>query len=175
MVKNKQINLISEERRTFDLQAVSKMLRPLAKNLLGRYGFTEVDLLENWNDIAGDMADYTLPKQINFKKGTRTNGELSIEVPSGAFAVELQHREKFMLAKINAYFGYDAVSRLKIIQNAEIPIQDIDNVGKSQKILVTADEENYIQSLSEGVEDSALQNRLVSLGRCVFSYNKDKK
>ena len=173
--KNKEINLISEERRTFDLQSVSRMLKPLAKNLLGKYGFTEVDLLANWKQIAGDMAEYTLPKNLQFSKGSKVNGVLNIEVPSGAFAIELQHREKFILAKINAFLGYDAVGKLKIVQNVEMPIQDIDDVGKSQKILVTEEEENYIHLLSEGLDNQELQERLVSLGRCVISNNKDKK
>lgn len=173
--KNKQINLISDERRTFDLQSVSRMLKPFAKNLLGKYGFTEVDLLANWNEIAGEMAEYTLPKNLQYPKGNKINGVLNVEVPSGAFALELQHREKFILAKINAFFGYEAVGKLKIVQNIEMPIQDVGDVGKSQKILVTEEEENYIQSLGEGVNNQDLQNRLISLGRCIMSNNKDKK
>lgn len=173
--KTKDINLISEERRTHDLQSVAKMLRPLAKNLLGKNGFTEVDLLTNWQEIAGEeMASYTLPRQIKHKSGEKTGGVLVLEVPSGAFALELQHREKFLLAKINAYFGYQAVAQIRIIQNAELSFADTvaDDVQGGQKTLVSEDEENYINSLSEGIENSDLQQKLISLGRCIVSNNK---
>lgn len=173
MIKNsKQINLISEERRTQDLLSVAKMLKPLAKNLLGKNGFTEVDLLANWYEIAGEMAEYTLPKHISYQKNNRTNGILSIEVPSGAFALELQHREKFIVAKINAYFGYDAVAKIKILQNAEMPLQDVDDVGNVEKMLVTEEEENYIKKLSDGICNQELQIQLERLGQKIFYSNK---
>ncbi len=170
--KSKQINLISEERRTQDLLSVAKMLKPLAKNLLGKNGFTEVDLLANWYEIAGEMAEYTLPKHISYQKNNRDNGVLSVEVPSGAFALELQHREKFIVAKINAYFGYNAVAKIKIMQNAEMPVQDVDDVGNAQKVLVTEEEENYIRELSEGICSKELQIQLERLGKKIINSNK---
>ncbi|MBE6452023.1 MAG: DUF721 domain-containing protein [Alphaproteobacteria bacterium] len=173
MKKNK--NLISEERRTHDLLSVAKMMKPLAKNLLGKYGFTELELLANWLEIAGDLAEYTLPKNLFFTKGQKTNGTLVVEVLSGAFALELQHREKLMLSKINMFFGYEAVAHLKIVQNNEMPIQDIDDVGNSQKVLVSDEEENYIQSISYGLENQELKTRLISLGRHIIGNNKGKK
>lgn len=173
--KTKDINLISEERRTHDLQSVAKMLRPLAKNLLGKNGFTEIDLLSNWSEIVGEeMAAYTLPQQIKHKSGEKAGGVLCLEVPSGAFALELQHREKFLIAKINAYFGYPAVAQIRIIQNAELGLAEMtdDDMQGEQKTLVSEAEENYIRDLSEGIENSELQQKLISLGRCIVSNNK---
>lgn len=172
MIKNKQINLISEERRTQDLLSVAKMLKPLATKLLGKNGFTEVDLLTNWHEIAGDIAEYTLPKYISFQKNKRIDGVLNVEVPSGAFALELQHREKFIIAKINAFFGYNAVARIKILQNAEIQLQDVDDVRNNQKMLVTEEEENYIKELSDGICNKELQIQLERLGKHIINSNK---
>ncbi|MBE6444681.1 MAG: DUF721 domain-containing protein [Alphaproteobacteria bacterium] len=175
MKKNSTKTFISEERRTHDLLAVGKMLKPLAKNLLGSNGFSEIDLLSNWNDIAGDMAEYTLPIGISYPKGSKQGGTIQIEVPGGAFALELQHREKLILSKINSFLGYNAVSSIKITQNINFPIKDIEDVGNIQKNLVTTEEENYIIDLSKDINNQDLKNRIVSLGKRVVSNNKEKK
>ncbi len=176
--KDKQISLISEERRTHDLQSVAKMLKPLAKNLLGKKGFTEIDILTNWADIVGEeTAAYTLPGHISFKRGENSGGVLHIEVPSGAFALELQHREKMVITRINAYFGYPAVGAIRIAQNSELrfAVPEDEDVQGKEKTLVTEAEENYIRKLSDGVENSELQQKLISLGRCIVSSNKGEK
>lgn len=172
--KDKKINLISEERRTHDLQSVAKMMMPLAKNLLGKKGFTEIELLSNWQEIVGDdIASYTLPKQIIAAKGNKDGGCLRIEVPSGAFALELQLREKIIREKINFYFGYQAISNISIIQNSELSFSDdVQDMQGGQKILVTKEEENYIKDLSDGVENPNLRQKLIELGRSIISNNK---
>ena len=97
-------------------------------------------------------------------------------VPGGAFALELQHRENVILSKVNTYFGYWAVSQLKIIQNSELKLDDDEDKFKDkQKTLVTKEEENYIKILSEEVENPALQEMLKKLGRSVISNNKGEK
>ncbi|MBR6663611.1 MAG: DUF721 domain-containing protein [Alphaproteobacteria bacterium] len=175
MKKNKDKILISEERRTHDLLAVGKMLKPLAQSLLGSNGFVEIDLLSNWNDIAGDMAEYTLPKGISYPKGSKQNGTIQIEVPGGAFALELQHREKLILSKINSFLGHNTITSIKIIQNANFPINDIEDVGNVQKNLVTSAEENYIIDLSKDISNQGLKDRIISLGKCVVGNNKEKE
>lgn len=172
MTKKEKI-FISDERKTFDLQAVSRTIMPLAKAMLGKKGFVEVDLIANWGDIAGqELAAYSVPQRLEFRRGEKNNGILHVAVPGGAFALELQHREKIIIGKVNAFFGYNAVAALKIMQNADIPVKDAENVKTSQKTLVSEAEENYIKDLSGGVQNSALQEVLQRLGRSVISNNK---
>ena len=97
-------------------------------------------------------------------------------MPSGAFALEIQHREKFILEKINTYFGYNAVSQLKIIQNSGLDIESLTSIHQppEKKTLVTGEEENYINSLAEEVSSPLLKEILVKLGKSVFSDNKSE-
>ncbi|MBQ7284888.1 MAG: DUF721 domain-containing protein [Alphaproteobacteria bacterium] len=162
------------ERRTHDLLSVSSMLMPLAKKILGKKGFVEVDILTNWPQIVGDeLAEYVLPQSIDFPKGERNNGVLRVSVSGGGFALELQHREKNVIQKINAYFGYAAVASLRIVQNAaqEYNTQK-QRVERVQKNLVSVDEEFYIKDLSAGIKNSALQEILERVGRCIVGHNK---
>lgn len=166
----------SSERRTHDLQSVSAMLRPLAKKILGRKGFVEIDILTNWEHIVGEeLAAFALPQSIDFRRGEKTGGVLKVAVPGGAFALELQHREKSVIQKINAYFGYVAVASLKIIQNAAPEYQTRrERVESVQKNVVSKQEEIYIKELSAGVKSTALQDVLERLGRQIIGHNKEE-
>lgn len=166
----------SAERTTHDLQPVSLMLMPLAKKVLGKKGFVETDILTDWKHIVGEeLASFVWPQSIDFRKGERNNGVLKVCVPSGAFALELQLREKSIIQKINTYFGYATVSSLRIIQNStSMNEQKSERVESEQKKVVSAQEEIYIKELSSGIKNSALQTMLERLGICVICDNKEK-
>lgn len=153
------------------------MILPWVKQVLGKRGFVEIDILTNWQKIVGEeLAEFVLPQSIDFKRGERSNGVLKVAVPSGAFALELQHRERTIIQKINTYFGYAAVSSLKILQNSGLEYGTVkDNVESVQKSLVTQEEEIYIKDLSSGIKNAALQEVLERLGRSIVSNNKGEE
>ena len=173
-MKNKK-EIFTDERKTGDLQNISGVLLPLAKKLVGKKAFAEADVICNWGDIVGnDVASYSKPLKIDFKKGERTGGTLYVETYGGAFALELQTKSKFLIDKVNVFFGYQAVQQLKIVQNS----RQIDKVScdviKPQKMLVTDEEENYIEKVSSGLNSEGLSDVLQRLGRAVFNDNKKK-
>lgn len=175
-MKKEKAVIISDERKTRDLMSVSSALRAFSKAVLGRKGFVETDIITGWNNIVGtELAECSQPDRIEFKRGEKNNGILVVNVPSGAFALELQHRENFILSKVNSYFGYNAVSKLKIIQNGAFKLKDEEPVQRAEKTLVSPEEENYIRTLSREVENEALQEVLEKLGRMVISSNKGEK
>ena len=166
-----------EERQTYDLTALSKMIAPLTKRLFGKKGFIEVDILSNWDKIVGEeLAEYSFPQKIDFKKEQRNNGVLHLQVPSGAFALEIQHREKFILEKVNAYFGYNAVASIRIVQNSALELrEDRYEFDEPKTNLVTKDEENYINCLAEDIKSSKLKEILIKLGHSIFNDNHKEK
>ena len=88
----------ASERKTRDLTALSKTILPITKNIFGKKGFMEIEILTNWDKIVGEeLADYSFPQKIDFKRGEKNNGVLHLQVPSGAFALEIQHRERYIL------------------------------------------------------------------------------
>ena len=94
-----------DDRKTKDLQPLTFSLMPLAKKLFGKKGFVEIDIITNWAEIVGEnLARYSIPQKIHFPLNSRNNGCLYLDVMSGAFAVEIQHREKYIIDKINMYF-----------------------------------------------------------------------
>ena len=167
--------IFTTERKTGDLKNISGVLEPLAKKLIGKKAFAEADVVCNWENIAGkDTASYSKPSKIEFKKDERTGGTLFIETYSGAFALELQTKSKILIDKVNVFFGYNAVSNIKIIQNSKPSINLVQDVIKEQKVLVTDEEENYIEMATEGLESENLSDVLKKLGRAIFNDNKKR-
>ena len=118
-----------------------------------------------------ELAKYSLPQKICFNKNEKTGGTLQLIVLSGAFAMEIKQREPQILSQINTYFGYNVVTKLKIIQNScpenfLLNKKPIDNV---KKILVSAEEQNYITEIIKDVDNSNLREHLENLGKAVFS------
>ena len=169
-------NIFTDERKTGDLQNISGVLLPLAKKLVGKKAFAEADVICNWVEIAGkDVASYSKPLRIDFKKGERCGGTLYVETYGGAFALELQSKSKFLIDKVNVFFGYQAVQQLKIVQNSK-QVDDVSqDVIKPQKILVTAEEENYIEQASNGLNSEGLKIVLQRLGYAIFNDNKKRE
>ena len=174
-MEKKKNDLISSEHQSKGFENLSATMAPFVKKLLGAKGMAEVEILSNWKDIVGeDLAKYSLPQRIEFKAGIRNNGTLHLMAASGGFAMEIQHRATLILEKINTFFGYQAVSRLKLIQNdgfinPEITAKHEDNLEKK---LVTEEEQNYIDNITEDIQHEELKNNLKKLGESIFSAKK---
>lgn len=165
--------IVSGQRKTGDLQNMGKILGPLARKMLGKKAFAEADILCNWPEIAGEeLAAFAIPQKIEFKKGERTGGVLFVKVAGGAFALELQLRSKLLIGRVNMFFGYEAVNRLKIVQNPAVAFKGKTSIHNPEKKLVTEEEETYIKSLSEDIQSSELSEALQRLGCAVMANNK---
>ncbi len=148
---------------------------PLMRRILGKKGMVTADLIALWEQIVGsEMSAYTFPEKVEFLRGERGNGTLRVKVPGGAFALEVQHREKFIVEKINAYFGYNAISKLKIIQDANFARRAVikSNQPAMQKTLVSEEEQNYIMQKVKNISDAELREKLAELGKKVFNQNR---
>ena len=164
---------ITEDNRGGGLNRISSTLLPFAKQLLGKKGFVEIDILTNWDKIVGaELAQYSFPQRIDFKRGEKNNGTLCLSVPTGAFALELKHREKYILDKINTYFGYNAVSGLKIIQNQQLTPLSSPPPPPPSSASLSKEEEKYIENLAEPIDNPKLKTIITKLGKNIF---KDKK
>ena len=167
-----------ENRKSGGLESFSRLLSPLAKNILGKKGFVGTDILFNWEEIVGkDIARFCIPDKIDFKKDQRDNGTLHIITTNGAFATEIKYKESLIIEKINTYFGYRAVSGLKIIQSQNVPQNTPDQITavKIDKTLVSPEEENYIMSLVDSLENNSLKETMIRLGKNIFGNKRKSK
>lgn len=88
-----------------------------------RFGFASVELLTNWAAYAGaDLASFTCPEKLKWSRRNQTDetgkdeGAVLILRVSGARAIEVQHKTPQIIERINAAFGYRAVTAIRICQ-----------------------------------------------------------
>ena len=108
----------SPRSRTYEgLDPLTREVQKLARPLLGQHGFTQVELITHWSDIMGsELAIGVKPVKLTFPAKDRMNGTLHVRTAGGAFAMLLEHQKGRIIERVNTYFGYPAVSNLKIEQ-----------------------------------------------------------
>ena len=169
---------IDKEHHLHDLTSVSEVTLPIAKQILGPRGFMHMDLLTSWSNIVGEnMARYSLPQKIVFPKDLHSDGCLTIMVPAGAFAMEITQNEPQIIDKVNTYFGYPAIKKIKILQNGAP--QDFllgkKPINKIKKSVVTDKEESYITEITKDIKQLELRKIIADLGRAVFMQHKEEE
>jgi len=88
----------------------------LAKRVYGRRGLADGAIAREWTTIVGALiAKHSQPDRITYANRERTEGLLHLRVDHSAMATELQHLEVQLLERINGYFGFKAVARLRFI------------------------------------------------------------
>lgn len=144
----------------------------VTRPILGKRGLAEGDILGHWSSIVGEtVARFAIPERVTFPRGQRDGGELIVRVASGPFATQMQHDAPRIIQRVNAYFGYPAIARIKLFQ-APLPLP-----RKSRHVdLPPLDpvEESELQLSLESVTDPDLRASLERLGRAMRQRAKVK-
>jgi hypothetical protein len=147
-------------------RAIGEFARRLTEKPLGRRGFAEAGLIAEWPVIVGqDQARGSLPLKIAFPAGERSGGTLHVRVASGGLAMEFHHREPLILARINAYFGYGAVTRIRITQGPVPPRPARRKPPPPPEL--PPDREQDLQDRLSAIDDPELRAALARLGRSI--------
>ena len=83
----------------------------------------------------------------------------------GAIALELQHLEPQIVERINGFFGYRAVAKIKLIHAAPLTIQKPAVRPRD----LTMDEELSVMTTTAAVEDEELRATLERFGRSLLA------
>lgn len=170
-MKKVQIH-ISEEPHCKELESLGSIFVPLVKDIMSAEDFVEADILLNWRDIVGqEMASFAYPIKVkyNHRENIRT---LYIEVPVGGFALEMQHKEGYLLEKLNAYFGYKAVHKINISQNIKLKPQIKPMKKAQEEITLNEEEKKYMEDVVADIKDEKLKEILTKLGKSVIVSNR---
>lgn len=95
--------------------AFSNSLLNVIKGFGKKYGFVNVDIIKNWNEIAGDdFSELLIPLKISFPFGQRSNGTLYVRVKKMSVLAIAQYQFPTIIDRINTYFGYPAVKQIRV-------------------------------------------------------------
>lgn len=148
-------------------RSLAASLPEAAKRTLRHHGFAESGIVTDWPAIVGEtLAAHSTPIRLGFPRGKRLEGTLQVSV-SGALALELQHLEPLVLERINGYFGYRAVGRLKLVHDGRKPPPPPATRAAPARDDAKADA--ALPPEIREIEDSALRQALERLGRAVHA------
>lgn len=137
-----------------------------------KFGFEITQILTNWSVIIGEeLADKCLPVKISFPSNKKVDGILYLESNNASSAFEVQLKDKILINKLSTYFGYQAISKIKIKISSKT--QD-DNQNKGIVTKKTFKKEvlkkQELKGIISHVEDEELKHALQKLaGKCFFT------
>ena len=146
---------------------VSRLLDPVIER---RAGMT-MDLLDSWEDIVGTHhAAHSKPEKLNWPRRAGEDdpfepSTLEVACESG-HAIFLQHDSDNVVARVNDYFGFSAVRRLRIVQK---PVSARSSQRQRIQNHQSGETPKHLDDLIKDVKDPDLKQALEKLGRGVFS------
>jgi hypothetical protein len=145
-------------RRLPDL--LGKVLDPASR----RRGLAEAGVLTDWPRIVGEaLAARCQP--VKMTASNRGHGGILHVHVAGSAALELQHSEPQLLERINSYFGYPAVARLRLIRAPlALPRHGPATAAVAAPATLDAAAQAEIEAVVQPVADDALRAALSGLG-----------
>ncbi len=154
-------------RRSFEgLAPLTREIRIVTKPILGTRGFSEVDILENWQDMVGpDLARGIFPEKLTFERDKRVNGTLHVKSAGGAFAMLFEHQKARVIERLNCFFGYPAVAHIKVTQGTlKLSRAPVVELPKS----LTPEEEKALWQQVSHIDDPELRQKTFEVGAAMI-------
>lgn len=146
--------------------ALGARARPLIAKLYQAHAPGRAELLLHWPEIVGaDLARHTEPGTLVPGRGVANNGQLTVTVAGGPAALEIQHQEPQILERINTFFGYRAVGRLKLVQGVLTPR----TVPAAPREAQTEPDPAAAAPLTAKIQAPDLRAALTRLGACILA------
>ena len=160
---------------------MSARLSMATREVLKRQGFADMHILRHWPEIVGrSLAELSAPEKLTFPRGrapsdgrkrARPEGATLTVRIDGAAALEFQHLEPQIIQRINNYYGYGAVQRLKLVQG---PLPMAPRKRRKSFRGLTPEEEQGLNAEVKAVENQQLRESLLNLGRLVMGTIKPR-
>ena len=100
---------------------VAELVPQIGRAAFRRFGFIQASVVTRWHEIVGERhARVCMPEAIRFPLGEKSGGILQLVVLP-AHAPLIQHVIPEIMERVNRFFGYKAVAKLKLRQGAVNP------------------------------------------------------
>jgi hypothetical protein len=110
-----------ERARGGPAKAIADLMPQIGRTAFRRFGFVQSSVVTRWPEIVGEThARVCAPEAIRFPPGEKSDGILQLVVVP-AHAPLIQHVTPEIMDRVNRFFGYAAVSRVKIRQGVVKP------------------------------------------------------
>jgi len=105
-----------ERPRGGEARQIADLMPAIGRTAFRRFGFVQSSVVTRWPEIVGERhARHCMPESIRFPPGEKADGILQLVV-TPAHATIIQHVTPEIMDRVNRFFGYRAVARVKIRQ-----------------------------------------------------------
>lgn len=161
-------------RRMRGFEAASGLLSRRIQKAGESRGFAIARLLTHWPDIAGsDLAALTRPIKVSY--GREGMGATLLLLVSGAHAPLVEMQKERLRSRVNAVYGYNAISRITLSQTAPSGFADgqadFAPAPKPAGRMPAAPLPEAV-AVAEGVADSGLRAALETLAQNVLTRSR---
>ncbi|MEO7914348.1 MAG: DciA family protein [Novosphingobium sp.] len=110
-----------ERPRGGQARAIADLMPEIGRTAFRRFGFVQSSVVTRWPEIVGPRhARVCAPEAIRFPPGEKMDGILELVV-TPAHAPMIQHVVPEIMDRVNRFFGYKAVARVKLRQGVVKP------------------------------------------------------
>ena len=139
----------------------------------GSRGFSQARLLTHWAEVVGPtLAKITRPSKVSFAK--EGFGATLTIFASGAHAPEIQMQLQDIRARVNACYGYNAISRVRITQTDRHGVgfaeDQADFTHESPEPELSQEDKDALGL--DNVNDEGLRVALMTLSKSVLTREK---
>ena len=130
------------------------------KKIISKKGSIYPEILNNWKYMVGkDLFDICYPNK--FKSSNSIRGSTLEVMVNRGLEVDVEYSKKTIINKINSFFGYIAVERLKIITYEKNEKNNFEKIKVGSK-------KDFSEKL-KNIKNTNLKNALIDL---IKSYNQ---
>ncbi|MBH68726.1 MAG: hypothetical protein CMM58_10275 [Rhodospirillaceae bacterium] len=165
MATNKEVESFRDKRNR-GFRSLHSLLGGITDKAVAKRGFLEAAIVHHWGSILGfEAANWCWPNKLVFPKNGDMGATLHLDVRS-ARGLEVQHLGPLILEKVNAVFGYKAVSRIAIRQ-----VTNVKNAVSAENTIrsLVPEEEKWIVDQVKETKDIELKNALETLGKAILA------
>jgi hypothetical protein len=154
--------------------AVGDLATDLLDPLLRKRAGMSIALVQSWDEIVGErLADMSRPEKIAWPRRAREDDPFEpatlIIACEGVAAMRIQHETGEIIARVNAFLGFGAIGRIRIVQKHLVRQEKPRR--PAQRPLSETDR-TKLAGLIDGIEDEKLRASLERLGRAIMARNR---
>ena len=154
--------------------SVSELLSGVLEPVLARRTGMRIDLLRSWPEIVGEeFGPVSRPEKINWPRRISEDDPFRpatlIIACEPSVALFMQHSEKELRERVNSFFGFEAIGRIRISQK---PVRLEEGATPADSSEMSMLEEKQLREAVDDVEDPQLRETLLKLGRGILSKSR---